>query len=101
MFEAGAALTSRDLRGLVSALARVDERVTNAERVDQLGALEQLKAAVAAAQVRVTAVFVTEEEQLAAEWRERARQAADVNDFEVWRAARDEAGRHELVVDEA
>jgi uncharacterized protein DUF222 len=95
MFESGAALMTRDLRGLVTGLAHVDDRVTNAERVEQLEALERLKAAVMAAQVRVTAVFVAEEEQLAAEWRERARQAAD-DDFHAWRAARDEAPLREL-----
>ena len=37
--------------------------------------------------------FVESQEQVAREWRQRARECADRNDFEGWRAARDEARR--------
>lgn len=96
MFERTEGLSTADLRGLVEVLARVGESVTNAERIEQLEALERVKAAAAAAQARVTAAFVHEEEQVAAAWRERVRSAADANDFASWREARDEERRHTL-----
>jgi hypothetical protein len=94
MFEPPGIVSTAELRKLVGMLTGVDDAVTNAERVDQLDALERLKAAVAATQARVTAAFVAEEQQVAAEWRERARMAADGDDFESWRAARDAERRH-------
>ena len=83
-----------DLRGLVELLAKADRADTNAVRVDLLEALERVKAAVAATQARVTAAFLAEEQRVAAEWRERVRVTADDDDFDAWRAARDEERRH-------
>jgi hypothetical protein len=99
MFEWPGDLSVADLRGLVDLLARVDDAVTNAVRVDQLNALERVKAAVAATQARVTAAFLAEEQRVAAEWRERVRVAADGDDFDAWRAARDEERRHSWSVE--
>src|SRR5512141_2660168 len=51
-------LDSGVVAGRVDALAHLDEgAVTDAERVDQLRALEELKSAAAAAQARVTVAF--------------------------------------------
>ena len=68
MFEGASTLTTGDLTALVAALSRVEGRVSDAERVDQLTVLERVKSAAAAAQVRVTAAFVTSQEQVAAGW---------------------------------
>jgi hypothetical protein len=68
MFEPADTVSTADLRDLVEMLSRVDSSVTNAARVDQPDALERVKAAVAATQARVTAAFLAEEEQVAAEW---------------------------------
>ncbi len=46
------------VRSWAGGLARMDEAVSDAERVEQLLALEVLKAAAAAAQARITAAFV-------------------------------------------
>ena len=94
MFERSDDVSLADLRGLLELLARVDHADTNAVRVDQLEALERVKAAAAAAQARVTAAFLEEEQQVAAEWRERAQSAADDNDFAAWRVAQEEERRH-------
>ena len=91
MIETCEALTTGDLTALVAALSRVEGRVSDAERVDQLSVLERVKSAAAAAQVRVTAAFVTSQEQVAAGWHARARECSDGSDFEGWRAARDQA----------
>ena len=48
-------MTTADLRDWLAGLAFLDDDVTDAERIDQLRALEELKAATAAAQARVTA----------------------------------------------
>ena len=61
MFEPAGTVSTADLRDLVEMLSRVDDAVTNAARVDQLDALERVKAAVAAAQARVTAAILAEE----------------------------------------
>ena len=87
---------TESLRALVASLARVDEHVTDAERIDQLSVLEALKSAVAAAQVRVTVGFVASQEQVAQGWREHARTCADAGDFDGWRQARDNADRASL-----
>jgi hypothetical protein len=60
MFETNEApaLPSSAVAEWVGELARLDNDVTDAERIDQLRALEQLKAAAAAAQAKVTAAFV-------------------------------------------
>ncbi|MGH8970943.1 MAG: HNH endonuclease, partial [Actinomycetes bacterium] len=61
MFESLAAaepavtVSTRSVSGWVGALAGLDRTVGDAERIDQLRALEELKAAAAAAQARVAA----------------------------------------------
>src|SRR5215207_3639949 len=49
------AVTTTDLKDWLAALAALDADVSDAERIQQLRALEELKSAAAAAQVRVTA----------------------------------------------
>ena len=88
--------STESLRALVASLARVDEQVTDAERIDQLALLEALKAAAAAAQVRVTVGFVASQEQIADGWREHAKACSDSGDFDGWRQARDHAARASL-----
>jgi len=83
--------TMEGLGALVAALRHVDGSGTDADRVDQLAALERVKAAVAAAQARVTVAFVDSQAEVAEQWRERARECSAAGDFEGWRAARDEA----------
>lgn len=80
-------------RALAASLGRVDENVSDAERIEQLAALESLKAAAAAAQVRVTAGFVASQEQVSIGWREHARVCSEAGDFDGWRTARDNADR--------
>ena len=93
MFERTESTSTQALKGLLSVLAQVDPNVSDAERVDQLSVLEQVKSAVAAAQARITVDFVESQEQVARQWRQRARECADDNDFEGWRAAREQARR--------
>ncbi len=93
MFERAESTSTATLAGLLSVLGRVDPNVSDAERVDQLSVLEQVKSAVAAAQMRITVDFVDSQEQVAREWRRRAKECADDNDFEGWRAAREQARR--------
>ena len=89
MFERGPSTSTEALAGLLEMLAALDEDVSDAERVDRLAALERVKSAVAAAQARITVEFVESQEQVARQWRQRARECADGNDFEGWRAARE------------
>ncbi len=96
MFEQTDATSTQALEGLLSVLARVDTDVTDAERIDQLAVLERVKSAVAAAQARVTVDFVESQKQVARAWRERAKERADDDDFEGWRAAREQARRASL-----
>lgn len=108
MFGSSALATTEGLEALVSALSLVgrDVRadggpadvgaVSDADRIDQLAALERVKAAAAAAQARVTAAFVDSQEHVAQAWRERARECSDSGDFEGWRAARDQARAESL-----
>lgn len=64
MFDTRAATTTTaQLRTSVGALARLDVDVPEAELIDQLRLLEELKAAAAAAQARVTTAFVTGHEE--------------------------------------
>lgn len=93
MIETGASHTTQSLQALVGSLARVDRDVTDAERIDQLTALEQVKAAAAAAQAVVTAGFVSSQQDVAAGWREQAAACSAAGDFDGWRAARDNADR--------
>ncbi len=58
------------------------------ERIDQLRALEELKASVAAAQVRVTAAFAAAEQHRSDE-EQAARVPAESEGFEAWQARRD------------
>jgi hypothetical protein len=51
-------VTEVDLRSIVAGLARLDDRVDDAERIDQIRLLEELKSAAAAAQAKVTSQFV-------------------------------------------
>jgi Domain of unknown function (DUF222)/HNH endonuclease len=57
MTAASSALQTATLAGWGSALMGLDDHVDDAERIDQIRLLEQLKSAVAAAQARVTAAF--------------------------------------------
>lgn len=106
MFEDALLESTGGLEALVSALARVGsaayepDGVSDAVRVDQLAALERVKAAVAAAQVRVTAGFVDSQQHLAQAWWERARECSDAGDFTGWRAAREQARAASLGGDE-
>jgi hypothetical protein len=77
-----------DLEGLLGALSRLTDAVDDAERVDRLDLLERVKAACAAAQVRVTVDLAESQQQIAAQWREHARAVADAGDVEAWRQAR-------------
>ena len=73
MFDTPDMTAAQALEALVSALSSLDEDVSDAERIDLLAALERVKAAAAAAQARVTAAFVESQEQVAQQWRRRAR----------------------------
>ena len=64
---------------LLEALTRIDRDVSDAERVDQLTALERVKAACAAAQARITVDFAESQEQVAVAWRERASECSDAS----------------------
>jgi hypothetical protein len=86
-----ASRVTEELTPLVDVLRKVDGGASDVERVDQLAVLERVKAAVAAAQVRITVAFVESQAEVAQAWRERARECSAVGDFEGWRAARDEA----------
>ncbi len=93
MFEPRSVISTAALEALVAALSRVDGNVTDTERIDQLGLLEKVKSACAAAQARISVDFAESQEEVAAAWNERARAAADQNDFEGWQAAREQARR--------
>ena len=102
MFDGPVMTMAQSVQALVSALSQSGHGATSdAERIDQLAALERLKAAVAAAQARVTAAFVDSQEQVAQAWRERARACSDAGDFEGWRAARAHARAASLTNDAA
>ena len=78
----------------VAVLTRVDRSLSDADRIDRLSALEQVKAACAAAQARITADFAESQAEVAAAWQRRARKCADDDDdFDGWRAAREQARR--------
>ncbi|RKT78352.1 HNH endonuclease [Terracoccus luteus] len=110
MFDSDAAETVGGLEGLLAVLARVeqaaapvanDEQVgpapaevpclSDAQRIDVLTMLERVKAAAAAAQVRVTAGFVASQEQASLGWRAQSDAALDANDFDGWLDAREKA----------
>src|SRR5688572_25096527 len=62
-----APLTTAEVAAFVTRLAGLEERVSDAERVEQLGLLEALKGAAAAAQARVSVAFeASQREQQAA-----------------------------------
>jgi hypothetical protein len=56
-------LTTAELAGWVGELALLDTAVDDAERIDQIRQLEQVKSACAAAQARVTAAFAASQRQ--------------------------------------
>jgi hypothetical protein len=87
--------SSSDLTALVEQLASVDLDGPDAERVDQLTALERVKAACAAAQARIIDRFVDSQAELAQDWHARAQACFDADDFDGWRAAREQAHRYE------
>ena len=92
-------LGAADLDGLVAVLALLDGdagAADDAGRVDQLDALERVKAACAAAQVRITARFVDSQATVAEDHRARAAERSAANDFEGWRAERELARRSEF-----
>ena len=78
---------------VLAELTGVDVALSDAERVDRLAALERVKAACAAAQARLTADFAESQQRVAEAWRERAKECVDENDFEGWRAAREQERR--------
>lgn len=56
MFDSGS-VTTAELEAFVSRLAAIDRDVDDADRVDQIAALERVKGAAAAAQARVSVDF--------------------------------------------
>ena len=88
----GGAFSVGQLRVLVGDLSGLggegDPTLLDATRIDQLDALERVKAGCAAAQARITSAFVDSQLQVAAEWADRMDEAAD---FTGWVRARDEA----------
>jgi Domain of unknown function (DUF222)/HNH endonuclease len=87
MFESNEAPTA-DLNDLLTTLSGFTAAADDADRVTQLDLLERLKAACAAAQARVTVELAESQAQVSEEWRQQARDAAGVNDFETWGRAR-------------
>jgi hypothetical protein len=85
---------------VVATVTEVDPAMSDAQRIDRLSELERVKAACAAAQARITADFVESQADVAEAWRCRARACADDNDFDGWRAAREQARRATLVEDD-
>ncbi len=83
---------------VMAQLRGVDPGLSDAQRVELLTALERVKATCAAAQARVTVALAQSQEEVAAVWRQRAKECADGGDFEAWVAARDQA-RHATVPD--
>jgi hypothetical protein len=65
--------------------------LSDAERIDLLTALERVKAAASAAQVRVTAGFVTSQERASIGWRAQSEAALGASDFDGWLDAREKA----------
>ena len=91
MFESVEHVATADLRRLVTALAHIEPAADDVERIDQLELLERLKSVLAAGQARITVDLVDSQSLVAQAATERARAAADVGDFETWRAERDAA----------
>lgn len=88
--------SSEQLTELAARLGELDLDVPDSERIDQLSALEKVKAACAAAQARITDRFVDSQAELARQWRDQARACSDASDFDGWCAAREQARRHEF-----
>ncbi|MDQ6849476.1 MAG: 13E12 repeat family protein, partial [Actinomycetota bacterium] len=84
-------MTVTELEALLPALSRLGDAGDDTERVTQLDLLERVKAACAAAQARVTVDLAESQGQIAKQWRDYARTAADAGDFEAWRTAREKA----------
>ncbi|WP_234423854.1 HNH endonuclease signature motif containing protein [Intrasporangium calvum] len=92
-----AALAACDVVALLPRLSETDGSGLGAsELVDLLDTLERAKAACAAAQAKVTAAFVDAQAVEAAHWTDRARECLDANDFEGYRAAKDEVRRRDF-----
>ncbi len=91
-FTSSASVSATDIAGLATQLAGVEGddtiEVSAGERIDQLRALEGLKATVAAAQARVTAAFAASEQRRTDE-EQAARVPAESEGFEAWQARRD------------
>ncbi len=66
MFDIPDPLSTEELRQFVGALSRLDGTVADVERVDQIRLLEELKAAAAAAQARVTTTLVVSQRSVQA-----------------------------------
>ncbi len=92
-FTPSAAVTATEITALATKLARLgdtDHEVAADVRIDQLRALEELKASVAAAQARVTAALASAEERQARQRAEAAsRVSPEAEGFEAWQARRD------------
>ncbi len=85
------------LTGLVAWLGGADGAGrSDAELISQLDALERVKSAVAAAQARVTARFVTSQAEAAARLEEEAAACSAAGDFDGWVTARDAARAKQL-----
>ncbi|WP_347352821.1 DUF222 domain-containing protein, partial [Intrasporangium sp.] len=69
---------------------------SDAELIDQLDALEKVKAAAAAAQARLTARFVAAQAREADRLEQLARDCSDAGDFDGWVTARDAARARRL-----
>ncbi|MEO7447419.1 MAG: DUF222 domain-containing protein [Humibacillus sp.] len=76
------------------------EGLSDAELITRIDALEQTKAACAAAQARLTARFVDSQSAEAARLRDVSEACSASGDFDGWVAARDEARSLELEPDE-
>jgi hypothetical protein len=86
-------LDTAALTGLVGRLALLDTAVDDAERIEQIRRLEELKSAAAAAQARVTAAFAaSQRKRLAAQGVPKARQGRPIG-AQVALARRDSPSR--------
>ena len=96
-----------DVVGLAGALgascpgARDVDVLDDASIITTLDELERVKAACAAAQVRLTERFVASQAEAAARLRDEAQACSDAGDFDGWVLARDRARALELHPDDA
>lgn len=66
MLEATSPITTAQLRDVAAALGRLDVDAPDGELVDRIRALEEVKAAAAAAQARITTAFVEAQQAVVA-----------------------------------